>query len=250
VALASGSNGNAVYVETPDFALLIDAGVSDRSIRRRAAARDVDLSRVRALIVTHNHSDHVSSAGVVHRRSGAPLFITPGTLRVSRHRLGALSSVHEFRAGTVLEFGGTVVRTVPTPHDGVEGVAVVVEAGGARLGILTDLGHPFPALAALLPTLDAAFLESNYDPRMLAAGPYPEHLKARIAGPAGHLSNEECADLALCGRAGRLRRVVLSHLSGENNTPATALAAAAPLRDAGLAVDLAPRDGPSPVVLV
>jgi phosphoribosyl 1,2-cyclic phosphodiesterase len=250
VALASGSNGNSVWVETPDFALLVDAGLSGKALAARAAERGVDLGRVGALLVTHEHGDHVGGAGVLHRRYGLPLLMTRGTHRAVSGRIGKLDGVRTFRAGEVLRFGGTVVRTVATPHDGVEAVCIVVEAGGARLGILTDLGHPFPELEDLMPGLDAAFLEANYDPGMLARGPYPPELKARIAGPGGHLSNDECVRLASGGADGRLRTVVLSHLSGENNRPDLALAAAGGLRSRGVRVELAPRDAPSPMLRI
>jgi phosphoribosyl 1,2-cyclic phosphodiesterase len=250
VALASGSNGNSVWVETADFAFLVDAGLSGRALAARAAEHGIDLGRAGALLVTHDHSDHVCGAGVLHRRHGLPLLMTRGTLRAVRGRIGKLAGVGTFSAGETLRFGQTTVRTVPTPHDGVEGVCVVVEAGGARLGVLTDLGHPFPELVDLMPTLDAAFLEANYDPDLLAHGPYPPELKARIAGPGGHLSNPECVRLAGEGAGGRLRTLVLSHLSGENNRPELALAAAGRLPARGVRVELAPRDATSPMVRI
>lgn len=248
VALASGSNGNCIFVETPDVRLLIDAGLSGRKIEERAATRDVDLGRVDALLLTHNHTDHVAGAGVLHRRYGMPVFATRGTLEALRGRLGRLREVRGFRAGENLDFGRTRVESLPTPHDGVEGVAYVVSAGGTRLGALTDLGHPFPGLREVLAGLDGAFLEANYDPAMLEAGPYPADLKERIAGPGGHLSNAECAALALEAAGGRLRQVVLSHLSGKNNTPAAARKAAEGLAARGVGVALAGRTGPSPVL--
>ncbi len=246
VALASGSNGNAIYVETADVRLLFDAGLSGKALAVRARARGVDLSRLDALLLSHNHADHVAGAGVIHRRYGVPLRASRGTYRAVRGRIGRVEAFHRFSAGSVLRYGGTLVHTLPTPHDGRDGVAFVVEEAGVRLGILTDLGHPFPALADVLPTLDAAYLEANYDEEMLEFGPYPRNLKERIRGPGGHLSNAECAALASAAAAGgRLRVVVLSHLSGENNDPGTALAAAAPLRAAGLDVRVAPRHAPS-----
>ena len=119
--------------------------------------------------------------------------------------------------------GEALVHTLSTPHDAVDGICFVVEHRGRRLGLLTDLGHPFDGLRDLLPTLDAVYLESNYDPEMLRAGPYPGYLKARIAGDHGHLSNAEAGALLRDHTNRRLRWAALSHLSQTNNTPELAL---------------------------
>lgn len=240
VALASGSNGNSVYVETADARLLFDAGLSGKRLAARAAERGVDLDRLDALLVSHDHSDHWTGAGVIHRRHRVPLLASRGTWGSIRRRVGKTTG-RTFRAGESLRFGTTVVETIPTPHDGTDGVAFVVEHAGVRLGILTDLGHPFEALSHAFERLDGAFLEANYDPEMLEGGPYPWSLKERIAGPGGHLSNAECATLACDAGSARLRLLVLCHLSGENNSPALALDAAARVRARGVEVHLAGR---------
>jgi len=250
VALASGSNGNSIYVETTDARLLFDAGLSGKKLAERAVLRGVDLANVDALLISHNHSDHVGGAGVLHRRFGLPLFATRGTWGAARQRMGKVSGLTRFSAGESIVFGETTVHSIPTPHDGREGVAYVVEHGDLRLGILTDLGHCFSELEETLPKLDAAYLEANYDEEMLANGFYPEQLKDRIAGPGGHLSNAECASLATQAAGGRLKLLVLSHLSGENNTPAAALHSTAEVANAGVQVELAGRHGPSQVFTV
>jgi phosphoribosyl 1,2-cyclic phosphodiesterase len=132
--------------------------------------------------------------------------------------------VRSFRSCDKIRFRDVLVHAVPTPHDGVDGSVFVVEAGAKRLGVLTDLGHVFKDLVRIVASLDAVFLESNYDPAMLASGPYPAYLKQRIRGPKGHLSNIEAAEVL--GRAvaeHRLQWACLSHLSGENNHPDVAL---------------------------
>ena len=111
------------------------------------------------------------------------------------------------------------METIPTPHDGVDGVVFVVDDGKHRLGILTDLGHVFADLEAVIGSLDAVLLESNYDPDMLANGPYPEWLKERIEGPGGHISNLEAAELLLKAASKRMKWACLAHLSHDNNTP-------------------------------
>jgi phosphoribosyl 1,2-cyclic phosphodiesterase len=136
--------------------------------------------------------------------------------------LGRVHDVRHFHAGQSLSFGPVTVHTHPTPHDAADGVVYVVESRGKRLGIFTDLGHPFRGLAKLLASVDAAYLESNYDPVMLEEGPYPAFLKARIRGPGGHLSNEESAELVRrC--SGRHKWIALAHLSEQNNHPDLAL---------------------------
>jgi phosphoribosyl 1,2-cyclic phosphodiesterase len=140
------------------------------------------------------------------------------------------------------------VHTIPTPHDAEGSVAFVVEAEGVKVGVLTDLGHPFPRLLDAFGELDGAFLESNYDPDMLEHGPYPRFLKDRIAGPGGHLSNEECAEIVAAAAKPDLRFVVLSHLSGNCNTPEHALARTSDSVPRGPVIHLAPRDDASPRV--
>jgi phosphoribosyl 1,2-cyclic phosphodiesterase len=137
--------------------------------------------------------------------------------------LGRVTDVRHFRAGDRIVVGAATVHTIPTPHDAADPVAFVVECEGKRLAVLTDLGHPFEQLSAVLAEVDAAYLESNYDPQMLATGSYPLYLKARIRGRGGHISNDEAAELlARLGRR-RPRWVALAHLSEQNNEPELAL---------------------------
>ncbi len=224
VSLQSGSNGNCIFVEAGGVRLVFDAGIGARRAEGRLAALGGTLRGADALILSHNHTDHVRSAGAFHRLFGVPLFMSQGTHRGVRARLGRTEPVGCFRPGQTLRFGEVAVRTVPTPHDGVEGAAFVVEHDGRRLGILTDLGHVFAGLKACIPTLDAVLIESNYDAEMLQNGPYPWDLQERIRGPGGHISNDESADLLHTCANGRLQWACLAHLSEENNTPEVALA--------------------------
>jgi phosphoribosyl 1,2-cyclic phosphodiesterase len=224
-SLQSGSNGNCIFVDADGVRLIFDAGIGAREAERRLQAAGGTLRCADALIISHNHTDHVRSAGAFHRLFGVPLYMTHGTQEVVRHVLGRTEPVGCFRPGRTLRFGEVAVQTVPTPHDGAEGVAFVVEQEGRRLGILTDLGHVFAGLERLLPTLDAVLIESNYDPDMLEDGPYPRELKERIRGPGGHISNEESAALLAASANGRLQWACLAHLSETNNTPRLALAA-------------------------
>ncbi len=222
-ACQSGSNGNCIFVQAGATRLLIDAGLSGKRAEQRMAERGQEIRNVDALLISHNHCDHAKGAGVFQRKFGLPIHATAGTLAACRGSLGTLDDVHTFAAGDVLEIGEAIVHTFHTPHDGADGVCFVIEHRGKKLGILTDLGFVFPELEDLLPELDAIYLESNYDPVMLANGPYPPHLQARIHGDGGHLANAEAAHLLNDFTDGRLQWATLSHLSERNNTPKAAL---------------------------
>ena len=177
------------------------------------------------LFVSHRHSDHSKGTGVVHRAFGPSLAMTHETFRYVNMRdpKVKVNDVHVFQEGDSVELGEVVVHTIMTPHDADGSVAFVVEHAGKRLGILTDLGYTFSALGPLLQSLDAVFLESNYDPKMLENGPYPEELKRRIVGRGGHISNDESALLLKKHGSQRLQWACLAHLSQENNQPEVAL---------------------------
>jgi phosphoribosyl 1,2-cyclic phosphodiesterase len=225
-ALQSGSNGNCIYVETASVRLLFDAGLSGVQTEERLAACGRDIRGIDAVIISHDHSDHVGHAGVLHRKYGLPVYMAAATFAAANARrpLGKMQDVRHFRSCDRLRFGDVQVHAIPTPHDAADGSVFIVEADGRRLGIMTDLGHVFKDLISLVASLDAVFLESNYDPDLLAHGPYPAWLKQRIRGPHGHISNEESADvLARALKGGRLQWACLAHLSEHNNSPETAL---------------------------
>lgn len=223
-SLQSGSIGNSIYVEADGVRLLFDAGISGRQAALRMAEHGCDIRDVDALIISHDHNDHVRCAGIYQRKFGLPLYITRKTQAATWTRLGCLTDVRYFQSGHTLRFDGVQVHSFPTPHDAADGVVFVVESRGKRLGILTDLGHPFDGLCDLLRSVDGAYLESNYDPDMLEEGPYEAGLKERIRGPGGHLSNVEAADLIKSCRRRKPKWIALAHLSAENNSPEVALA--------------------------
>jgi len=224
-SLQSGSNGNSIYVEVDGVRLLFDAGISGSQAFERMAVHGRNIREVDALIISHEHRDHIRCAGVFQRKFGIPIYITKPALSASMCDLGRLRDLRFYSSGDVLRFNGVAVHTIPTAHDAVDGVAFVVEGEGKRLGILTDLGHPFRGLQDVLESIDAAYLECNYDPEMLETGAYPPHLKARIRGSGGHLSNDESAwMLRACGRK-RPKWVAVAHLSEENNRPELAVGA-------------------------
>ncbi|HSA13504.1 MAG TPA: MBL fold metallo-hydrolase [Spirochaetota bacterium] len=250
ISLQSGSNGNCIYVETGDARLLFDAGISGKQAAARLAGFGRDISRVDALIISHDHADHVRCAGIYARKFGVRLCVTEKTLAAacSSHDLGRLGDVEHFRSGGSLRFGDVRVETLPTPHDGADGVSFIIDDGVSRLGIFTDLGHVYGDLESALESVDAVLLESNYDPDMLMNGPYPRYLKSRIAGPRGHLSNIESAEL-IARRGSRLRWACLGHLSGENNTPELALRTHRTI-NSGIEYHVAGRYGPGGILTV
>lgn len=224
ISLQSGSNGNCIYVEVGDVRLLFDAGISGKQAQMRLAKFGRDINDVDALIISHDHCDHSRSAGIFHRKFGLSVYITPQTYEAaSRYPLGEIVRPQFFMAGATLRFGDVRVETIPTPHDGADGVAFIVTDGKRRLGILTDLGCVFDNLRAAVNTLDAVIIESNYDKRMLEHGPYPAFLKKRIKGDGGHLSNTEAAELLAESAGGQLKWACLGHLSENNNTPERAM---------------------------
>jgi phosphoribosyl 1,2-cyclic phosphodiesterase len=245
MALQSGSNGNCIYVRAGGTELLFDAGISGKQAQMRLAAVGLDITRAAGLFISHDHVDHMKCAGVYQRKFAIPLHTTEPTLAAGhRHRLGKLGEVRHFRGGDRVVVGEAIVETHPTPHDGTDGVCFVIEAEGKRLGVMTDLGFVFPELEELIATLDAVILESNYDPDMLATGPYPPSLKQRIRGEGGHISNIEAAELvARFGR--RLQWVCLAHMSKDNNTPQLALQTHRAIAGQGRPVHLATRYEPS-----
>lgn len=250
VSLQSGSNGNCIYVEAGGNRLLFDAGITGRQAEMRLAAAGRAIRGIDAVIVSHDHSDHTKYAGVYHRKFGLPLLGTEATLNTAhdRHALGRLQRLQHFRAGETISFSGCRVHTIPTPHDGVDGVAFVVDDGDRRLGIFTDLGHVFAGLADVLATLDAVILESNYDPQMLDHGPYPAWLKQRIRGDGGHISNDEAAELLAAAAGPQMQWACLAHLSQDNNRPDSAMAAHRRRLGAGFPLCIASRHEASEVM--
>jgi len=223
IALQSGSNGNCVYVEAGSVKLLFDAGIPGSLAQERLAVLGVDIRSVDALLISHEHSDHVKCMGVYQQKFGLPIHITKKTFAAAKKRydLGDVDDVRPFKAGATVRIGTVTVETIPTAHDAVDGVGFVIDDGRRRLGILTDLGHVFDGLDAVVSSLNAAIIESNYDPDMLDKGAYPSFLKERIRGPAGHLSNVEAAEL-LASSGQKLQWACLAHLSETNNEPEVA----------------------------
>ncbi|MDR2755432.1 MAG: MBL fold metallo-hydrolase [Planctomycetaceae bacterium] len=224
VSLQSGSNGNSYFVESGNIRFLIDSGITASRTVERLTHAGIDIASVQGILISHAHSDHISGAGVLHRRYKIPVWLTQGAYhQVSTSpniakKLGKLQEPHLFHAGESLQFDGVTIETISTPHDALDSVCFVFDDGQVRLGIITDLGCRFLGLGEIVETLDAILLESNYDEKMLETGMYPEELKQRIRSNTGHLSNIESAKL-IQQHGKHLRWACLGHLSEHNNTP-------------------------------
>jgi len=225
ISLQSGSNGNCVYVESGSTGILLDAGIPGIHAERRLLQYGRSIHSCRAVVLSHDHHDHARHAGVFRRKFRIPLYSTPKTMaRVhEKMAIGTIGDLRAFEAGDTLTIDDLTIETIPTPHDGVDGVAFVVSDGRSRLGVLTDLGHVFDGLSIIVATLDGVIIESNYDPEMLTRGPYPVWLQDRIRGPRGHLSNDEAATLLETSAGGLLKWACLAHLSENNNHPDIAI---------------------------
>ena len=223
--LASGSRGNAVFIEAGETRLLIDAGLSAREIERRLSLIGVAADTLHAIMVTHEHHDHVQGVGPMARRYGLQLCIHPETQR-ALPRLGKIGQLLEFDAGARFPLRELEITPFPITHDAVAPVGFVIDTPDGKIGVATDLGIATRLVADYLKACRVLVLESNHDEQMLIDGPYPWHLKQRIKGNHGHLSNRASADL-LGGLVWEgLEAVFLAHLSETNNDPAMAHAGA------------------------
>lgn len=220
--LGSGSRGNALLLECAGSRVLVDAGFSPRVLAARLTEIGVPCESIEAVIVTHEHTDHVRGARACAKRWGWELYTSCGTA-AAYHELRN-GDVRTFAAGETIELREVSLRSIPTPHDAAEPVAFVATArrSGVRAGIAYDIGHVTTTLRDALTELDLLVLESNHDREMLRNGPYPRIVQKRIAGLKGHLCNDDAATLASeCAHAG-LEHVVLAHLSQKCNRPTVA----------------------------
>ena len=228
ISLQSGSAGNCVFVRSGETRLLFDAGISGNSAESPMADYGYDIRDCSALILSHEHSDHISGVGVFHRKFGLPVYANLRTWDATRARpsTGCIGSPNYFVSGKPFQIGSLRIETLRTPHDAIDAVCFVIEdvESGQRFGLFTDLGHVFSGLPKVIGTLDAVLIESNYDDDMLRFGPYPQHLKDRISGKRGHISNKDAAELLDACDASQLQWACLGHLSAQNNSPEVALA--------------------------
>ncbi len=225
VVLGSGSGGNCTLVEGARGRLLVDCGLSARETARRLARVGCDPVSIDAVLISHEHSDHVRGAAMFSRRFGVPLYVTACTAQAAGMSPDDVAGLVHTEAGRSFSVGGLDVHPFSVPHDAVDNVGLIVECEGTRLGYATDLGHPSKLVMERLKDCDVLVAEANHDPGMLRDGPYPWSVKQRILGRHGHLSNDEMANVVAAVATARTRHLFLAHMSETNNTPGLALAA-------------------------
>jgi len=225
--LGSGSEGNCLVVEAIDGAVstrvLLDNGFNGRQLRLRLARAGLALDDLDAIVLTHEHSDHVGGVATLLNRRPLPVYCSAGTARAAALDDGVVP----LQAGEVVAIGSLRLEPYAVAHDAAEPLQYVFGDGARRLGVLTDVGAPDLGVIAALGGVDALLLECNHDVAMLHAGNYPYFLKQRILGGRGHLSNSQAADLLAALDRSRLQFIAAAHLSRRNNTPGLARAALA-----------------------
>ena len=220
-SIASGSSGNCIYVGSEEAHVLVDVGISGKSIEKGLNSLDLTGKDVDGILITHEHSDHIKGLGVISRKYGIPIYTTGGTAdaMLRMKSLGKMPEglIHEIREDEPFGIKDLTVNPFTIPHDAAQPVGYRLECGEHSVGIATDLGKYNDYIVKNLENLDAVLLEANHDIHMLEVGPYPYPLKRRVMGDKGHLSNELSGKLLCDILHDDLQYVVLGHLSKENN---------------------------------
>lgn len=217
-SLNSGSNGNCYYIGNSNEAILIDAGLSCRETEKRMKRSGLSMANVKALFISHEHSDHINGVEVLSKKFQIPVYITSDTLKFGRLKIDQHLVAH-FNANETTLIGDISVTAFSKFHDASDPYSFTVECNKIKVGVFTDIGKACENLIKHFKQCHAAFLESNYDEEMLEKGSYPFHLKKRIRGGMGHLSNTEALELFLRHRSSFMSHLFLSHLSKNNNCP-------------------------------
>lgn len=222
--LFSGSSGNSLYIEAGNVRLLVDAGLPGRTISAALSEVALDARGIDGILITHEHSDHISGVGVLARRYHIPVYANEGTWNVMEHAIGPIapSLMRTFETGRDFFIGETNILPFATPHDASESVGFAIDDGMHKLSVMTDIGHVNTRMLDAVRHSELLLIESNHDVEMLKVGPYPYPLKRRILGEDGHLSNENAGHALASLFVQGLRRAVLGHLSRDNNTEALA----------------------------
>jgi phosphoribosyl 1,2-cyclic phosphodiesterase len=214
----SGSNGNCYYIGNETEAVLIDAGISCRETERRMLRLGLEIEKVKAIFISHEHSDHINGVKTLSKKYKLPVYITEATHKFSNLKLEE-KLVHRFAADEAIAIGELNIIPFKKSHDASDPHSFIVSCRSVNVGIFTDIGNACKQLIHYFRQCHAAFLESNYDEDMLMNGNYPLHLKKRISDGNGHLSNKEALELFLKHRPAFMSHLLLSHLSENNNKP-------------------------------
>lgn len=240
-SLNSGSNGNCYYVGNNEEAVLVDAGISCREVEKRMRALGLDPVNLKAIFISHEHTDHISGLPNLAKKYQLPVYITPKTYSGCHFPLNE-ERLHSFSAFEPVVIGGLSITAFPKFHDAADPHSFVISCRGVTAGVFTDIGEPCKNVIHYFKQCHAIFLESNYDEQLLANSRYPVFLRNRISGRQGHLSNVQALQLFTAHKPPFMTHVFLSHLSKENNSPTLATAVFAE-QAAGVQIIHAPRDG-------
>lgn len=221
-SINSGSNGNCYYVGNSHEAVLVDAGISCREIERRMTRMGLSMQRVKAVFISHEHSDHIKGVEVLSKKHRLPVYITQKTCRSGNLNINA-ELVNDFNSHQPITIGKLAVTAFSKHHDAADPYSFVISNNDLTVGVFTDLGHACENVISYFKKCNAAFLECNYDEAMLNTGHYPPHLKFRIKSSKGHLSNAQALELFTKHGHSKLSHLFLSHLSKDNNDPQLAL---------------------------
>lgn len=217
-SLNSGSNGNCYYVGNNNEAVLVDVGISCRELEKRMTRIGLNLQKVQAIFISHEHSDHISGLRVTSKKYNIPVYINERTYSNSKLQLDP-ALTFRFGAHQAITVGGLSVTPFPKRHDAADPYSFIVEGNQTTIGVLTDIGSVCEHVRDYFSRCHAAFLEANYDEEMLQKGAYPFYLKKRISADHGHLSNTQSLDLFTKHRSELMSHVFLAHLSKDNNDP-------------------------------
>jgi phosphoribosyl 1,2-cyclic phosphodiesterase len=217
-SLNSGSNGNCYYIGNETEAILVDAGISCRETERRMNRCGLSMDKVKAVFVSHEHTDHISGLRVLSKKYRLPVYITDRTEQLCNLGLDR-GLTRRFHPGEAVLVGGLAVTAFQKRHDAADPHSFIVASSSVKVGVFTDIGFACRQVIHHFQQCHAAFLEANYDPDMLRNGNYPYHLKRRISDGSGHLSNNQALELFLEHRPSFMSHLVLSHLSKNNNRP-------------------------------
>ncbi|MBS0635292.1 MAG: MBL fold metallo-hydrolase [Verrucomicrobia bacterium] len=221
--LASGSKGNCIYVGTKNTKILIDAGISTKSIQTRLNEMNVDISEIQAILISHEHSDHIAGLKVLALRHNIPIFANQLTAKAICDYLKATPKFKIFLTGEPFEFGDLEIHPFSVQHDAADPVAFTIRFGDIKIGVCTDLGFVTTLVAKQLEQCNLLYIEANHKPEMVHASSRPMIYKQRVLGRSGHLSNESCAELLSQIAHSDLKQIYLAHLSSECNCPNVAL---------------------------
>lgn len=215
--LASGSKGNSIYIESRNTAIIIDQGLSHKELKKRLSLRGLDLAKIKAILVTHEHSDHITGVGISARYLGIPVYATTGSLTKMDKIFNGSEEVIAIESGMKFSIGPMEIHPFSISHDAEDPVQYCIHSGKKKISVVTDIGFMSTLVTERIKGSDLLVIEANHDVDMLVNGPYPWQLKQRVRGRTGHLSNRSAAETIFNISKDGKPKIVLAHISGENN---------------------------------